>query len=59
MYDLMADSVDPVARLRRYIADGGFTVGVRLPPERQLTDELGNDPHHTCARRWKRWSATG
>jgi DNA-binding FadR family transcriptional regulator len=40
MSDLMADSVDPVARLRRYIADGSFTVGMRLPPERQLTDEL-------------------
>jgi DNA-binding FadR family transcriptional regulator len=40
MSDLMIDSVDPVARLRRYIADGSFTVGMRLPPERQLTDEL-------------------
>lgn len=40
MSDLMADNVDPVARLRRYIADGSFNVGMRLPPERQLTDEL-------------------
>lgn len=40
MSNLEADSVDPVARLRRYIADGSFTVGKRLPPERQLTDEL-------------------
>jgi DNA-binding FadR family transcriptional regulator len=40
MSDLMIDSVDPVARLRRYIADGSFNVGMRLPPERQLTDEL-------------------
>jgi len=40
MSDLMIDNVDPVARLRRYIADGSFNVGMRLPPERQLTDEL-------------------
>ncbi len=32
---------DPVARLRSYIVDGGFGQGVRLPPERHLTDELG------------------
>jgi len=41
MSQTMNGSVDPVARLRRYIADGAFAVGVRLPPERQLTDELG------------------
>lgn len=40
MSELMADSVDPVARLRRYIADGAFAIGMRLPPERQLTEEL-------------------
>ncbi|WP_373502960.1 FadR/GntR family transcriptional regulator [Aestuariivirga sp.] len=37
----MNGNSDPVARLRSYIADGGFTQGVRLPPERHLTDELG------------------
>jgi DNA-binding FadR family transcriptional regulator len=41
MLDQMPDNLDPVARLRSYIADGGFTQGVRLPPERHLTDELG------------------
>lgn len=35
------DGLDPVARLRSYILDGGFTQGVRLPPERDLTDKLG------------------
>ena len=30
-----------VARLRSYIAEGGFGTGGRLPPERHLTDELG------------------
>ena len=35
------DSHDPVARLRSFIQDGGYTEGVRLPPERHLTDELG------------------
>ncbi len=37
----MTDNLDPVARLRSYIFDGGFAQGVRLPPERHLTDELG------------------
>ena len=41
MLDQIPDNLDPVARLRSYIADGGFTQGVRLPPERHLTDELG------------------
>lgn len=41
MLDQMTENLDPVARLRSYIADGGFTQGVRLPPERHLTDELG------------------
>jgi DNA-binding FadR family transcriptional regulator len=41
MTEQMTDSLDPIARVRRYIADGDFSVGVRLPPERQLTEELG------------------
>ncbi len=36
-----APSAAPVERLRRYIAEGGFGQGVKLPPERHLTDELG------------------
>ncbi|WP_430472594.1 FadR/GntR family transcriptional regulator [Thalassospira lucentensis] len=32
---------DPVGRLRNYITEGGFSQGVKLPPERHLTDELG------------------
>ena len=35
------DNHDPVARLRSFIQNGGYTEGVRLPPERHLTDELG------------------
>jgi DNA-binding FadR family transcriptional regulator len=41
MLEQMTDNLDPVARLRSYIADGGYTPGVRLPPERHLTDEFG------------------
>lgn len=41
MSDVVNGNFDPVARLRSYISDGGFTQGVRLPPERHLTDELG------------------
>jgi DNA-binding FadR family transcriptional regulator len=41
MSDEISGTLDPVARLRSYISDGGFTQGVRLPPERHLTDELG------------------
>lgn len=41
MSDQIAENFDPVARLRSYISDGGFAQGVRLPPERHLTDELG------------------
>ncbi len=36
-----AIKTDPVERLRSYIAEGGFGQGVKLPPERHLTDELG------------------
>ncbi len=41
MSDPAPATTDPVARLRSYIAEGGFGQGVRLPPERHLTDELG------------------
>lgn len=41
MLEQMADTLDPVARLRSYIVDGGYTPGVKLPPERHLTDEFG------------------
>lgn len=41
MSEQISGSLDPVARLRSYISDGGFTQGVRLPPERHLTDKLG------------------
>lgn len=33
--------MDPVARLRSFIIDGGYERGGKLPPERHLTDELG------------------
>jgi DNA-binding FadR family transcriptional regulator len=32
---------DPVTLLRSYILEGGFGSGGKLPPERQLTDQLG------------------
>jgi DNA-binding FadR family transcriptional regulator len=41
MRDQVTETLDPVARLRGYILDGGFERGGRLPPERQLTEELG------------------
>lgn len=41
MSDQAAENFDPVARLRSYIVEGGYARGVRLPPERHLTDELG------------------
>ena len=34
-------TLDPVARLRSFISDGGYGQGVKLPPERDLTNELG------------------
>lgn len=34
-------TTDPVTLLRNYIAERGFGGGGKLPPERQLTDELG------------------
>lgn len=34
-------NIDPASRLRAFIAEGGFTQGVKLPPERHLTDKLG------------------
>ena len=35
------DVNDPVSRLRGFIADGGYKAGSRLPPERELTEQLG------------------
>ena len=40
MYDQKSD-LDPTARLRSYIVEGGFKQGARLPAERHLTQELG------------------
>ncbi len=40
MSDRASISLDPVARLRSFIAEGGFGPGGKLPPERHLTDEL-------------------
>ncbi len=41
MTEQSSDTHDPVERLRRFIEEGGFKRGVRLPPERQLTSQLG------------------
>lgn len=41
MSDQPLGKIDPVARLRSYIAEGGYAHGVKLPPERQLTGTLG------------------
>jgi DNA-binding FadR family transcriptional regulator len=41
MPDPTAMNVDPVARVRTFIAEGGFDSGVKLPPERHLTNTLG------------------
>lgn len=41
MRDQTTDVLDPVARLRGFIKDGGFADGGRLPPERHLSDQLG------------------
>lgn len=41
MAEQSSDNHDPVERLRRFIEEGGFKQGVRLPPERQLTSQLG------------------
>ncbi len=35
------DRRDVVSRLRKFISDGGYSAGDRLPPERELTSELG------------------
>ncbi|MEF3049195.1 FadR/GntR family transcriptional regulator [Pseudotabrizicola sp. L79] len=36
----MGELMDPEARVRAYIAEGNFPSGAKLPPERQLTEEL-------------------
>ncbi|MEY3532185.1 MAG: hypothetical protein RI979_209, partial [Pseudomonadota bacterium] len=36
-----SQDLDPVARLRSFIVEGGHPRGGRLPPERHLTEELG------------------
>lgn len=41
MRDQTSETLDPVARLRSFIVDGGYGGGGRLPPERHLSDELG------------------
>lgn len=41
MRDQTTDTLDPVARLRGFIRDGGYAGGGRLPPERHLSDQLG------------------
>lgn len=41
MPDQASETLDPVARLRSFIIDGGHPRGGRLPPERHLTEELG------------------
>lgn len=41
MRDQASETLDPVARLRGFIRDGGFASGGKLPPERHLTDALG------------------
>lgn len=41
MRDQSMEMLDPVARLRGFIKEGGFADGGRLPPERHLSDQLG------------------
>ena len=41
MRDQTTDVLNPEARLREFIRDGGFAGGGRLPPERHLSDQLG------------------
>ena len=41
MRDQSTEVLDPVARLRGFIKEGGFVDGGRLPPERHLSDQLG------------------
>lgn len=41
MRDQTSDMLDPVARLRGFISEGGYAGGGRLPPERHLSDQLG------------------
>ncbi|WP_103256694.1 FadR/GntR family transcriptional regulator [Tabrizicola aquatica] len=41
MRDQTSEVLDPVARLRGFILDGGYAGGAKLPPERDLSDQLG------------------
>lgn len=41
MRDDTSEGLDPEARLRGFISGGGYAGGERLPPERQLSDQLG------------------
>ena len=40
LYDTDAET-DPAKLVRAFIQEGGFAPGAKLPPERQLTEELG------------------
>lgn len=41
MRDQTSEVLDPVARLRGFILDGGYAGGGKLPPERHLSEQLG------------------